>query len=65
MFWAAKVVIISGLAGIYLEIGTKKPDNTGFCVNLPLNYETEKDFHHIVIAARGGYGLLLRETVQS
>ena len=65
MFWAAKVVIISGLAGIYLEIGTKKPDNTGFCVNLPLNYETEKGFHHIVIAARGGYGLLLRETVQS
>jgi hypothetical protein len=64
VFWAAKVVIISGLSGVYLLFAIKNPDNKPFFRTFALRNETKKVFHLGFAAFSGWYSLLLRKTVQ-
>ena len=64
VFWAAKVVIISGLSVFYLHFAIKNLDNKPFFRTFALRNETKKVFYLGFAAFSDGYGLLLRKTVQ-
>ena len=62
---AAKVVIISELAGINLHFDLKQPSNSTFFPKFALRNETKKVFHPDTFAVVGAHRLFLWETLWS